>query len=462
MPAFSLTEVIDRTRGLARGADELGTGMRILRAAAIVASGTLIVRFGGMVKELMVAASFGRGDELEAFMMALLLPSFMLSIIAGGSNSSIIPVLADLRVNHSKSEAKKLMANAACLEGALLLAVTLLLALAAPMLFPMLCSGFSREKLMTTERIFYWLLPALFFRGFSSMWADVLNSGHKFALASMIPLATSLSTALALLAFGRSYGSNTLIGAFLVGSVLEASLLASALRREGWSLIPRWRGMDRHLRAVINQYLPGVASAVLMGSTDIIDNAMAAMLPAGSVAALSYGNKITSFVLGIGAASLTTAALPHLSTMAAERRIAEMRALLCRYVRFLLLVSVAVTVLLIACSREIVALLFQRGAFAASDTAVVSSVQAALLLQVPFFFISGFTVRFVMAFRANRIMFWGTAISAAVNVIGNYVFMIWFGVVGIALSTALVYAISAAYLLFMTMRLIDSREGEAP
>ena len=45
---------------------------------------------------------------------------------------------------------------------------------------------------------------------------------------------------------------------------------------------------------------------------------------------------------------------------------------------------------------------------------------------------------------------------------GNYVFMIWFGVVGIALSTALVYAISAAYLLFMTTRLIDSREGEAP
>ena len=436
--------------------------MRILRAAAIVASGALIVRFGGMVKELTVAAYFGRSDELEALMTAQLLPSFMLSIIAGGSNSSIIPVLADLRVNHGKSEAKKLMANAACLQGALLLAVTLLLALAAPMLFPMLCSGFSQEKLMTTERNFYWLLPALFFRGFSSMWADVLNAGHKFALASMIPLATSLSTVLALMAFGRSYGANTLIGAFLVGSVLEASLLASALRREGWSLIPRWRGMDGHLKAVINQYLPGVASAVMMGSTDVIDNAMAAMLPAGSVAALSYGNKITSFVLGIGAASLTTAALPHLSTMAAERRIAEMRALLWRYVRFLLLVSVPLTVLLIACSREIVALLFQRGAFAASDTAVVSSVQAALLLQVPFFFISSFTVRIVTALRANRIMFWGTVICAVTNVIGNYIFMSWFGVVGLALSTAIVYVVSAFYLLYATTKLITSVRRREP
>ena len=147
--------------------------------------------------------------------------------------------------------------------------------------------------------------------------------------------------------------------------------------------------------------------------------------------------------------------------MAAERRIAEMRALLWRYVRFLLLVSVPLTVLLIACSREIVALLFQRGAFAASDTAVVSSVQAALLLQVPFFFISSFTVRIVTALRANRIMFWGTVICAVTNVIGNYVFMSWFGVVGLALSTAIVYVVSAFYLLYATTKLITfcAKEG---
>ena len=232
MPGFSLTAVSDRTRGWARGADDLGTGMRIFRAATIVAGATLIVKFGGLAKELTVAGYFGRSDDLEAFMMALLLPSFMLSIIAGGSNSSIIPVLVDLRVNHGRSEAQRLMSSVACLGGGLLLTVALLLALAAPLILPGLCPGFSQEKLKMTERIFYWLLPALFIRGFSAMWADILNAGHKFALASLTPLATSLSIALALLALGRSYGANTLVGAFLVGSFVEATLLSSALRRE--------------------------------------------------------------------------------------------------------------------------------------------------------------------------------------------------------------------------------------
>ncbi|MGE0515464.1 MAG: murein biosynthesis integral membrane protein MurJ [Hyphomicrobiaceae bacterium] len=460
MAGGSLAGVLDRARGLALGGDHLGTGMRMIRATAVIASVTLVVRFGGMVKELMVAGYFGRSDELETFLMALLLPNFIASIMAGGFSPAMIPVLVDLRLHYGKADTQRLMSNAACLAAGLLLAITLLLALSAPYILAVLCSGFSQEKLQMTERIFYCLLPVLLIRGASTMWMDMLNSGHKFALASWAPLATSVSTALALLLLGSTYGANALVVGFLAGALLEASLLAIALRRDGWSLLPRWHGMDQHLAAVIKQYWPGVASAILMGSGDIIDSGMAAMLPAGSVAALGYGNKITSFVLGIGAASLMTAALPHLSAMAAKQRIAEMRIMLWRYVRLLLLVSVPLTLALIACSKEIVALLFQRGAFSADDTAIVASVQAALLLQVPFFFISGFAVRFVMALRANHIMLWGTAICVVTNALGNYIFMTWFGVVGIAVSTAIVYAISAAYLLYMTSKLLDLREKE--
>jgi putative peptidoglycan lipid II flippase len=460
--AASLSAVlVGRTRESTRDLDERVVGMRILRAATIVASAALIVRFGGMVKELMLAGYFARGDELEAFMMALLLPTFILSVIAGGSNSAIVPVLVDLSLNYGRNDVQRLISNVACLAGAMLLAVILMLALAAPMLLLVLCSGFSPQKLMLTEQIFYWLLPVLLIRGFSVMWADVLNAGHKFALASLIPLATSLSTVLALAAFGCEYGARTLVGAFLIGAVLEAALLAFAVRREGWSLLPRWYGMNAHLALALRQYLPGVASAILMGSTEIIDNAMATMLPTGSVAALSYGNKITAFVIGIGAASLTTAALPHLSAMAAEQRFSDMQALLWRYVRLLLLVSVPLTIGLVVFSKPIVALLFERGAFSASDTAVVANVQAALLLQVPFFFVSGFAVRFVMALRANRIMLWGTVICAITNVVANYTLMSRFGVVGLGLSTALVYVVSAAFLLYMATRLLDASRRRA-
>ncbi len=49
------------------------------------------------------------------------------------------------------------------------------------------------------------------------------------------PTGDVLETVLALMTFGRSYGANTLTNLPRSAPCFEASLLAPALRREGWS-----------------------------------------------------------------------------------------------------------------------------------------------------------------------------------------------------------------------------------
>ena len=81
--------------------------------------------------------------------------------------------------------------------------------------------------------------------------------------------------------------------------------------------MPRWHGLDHALRKVINQYIPVVAGAILMCGTMLVDQSMAAMLGAGSVATLNYGGKVVTLILGIGSVSLSTAVFPHFSRMVA-------------------------------------------------------------------------------------------------------------------------------------------------
>ena len=57
-----------------------------------------------------------------------------------------------------------------------------------------------------------------------------------------------------------------------------------------------------------------VVGALLMGSTPVIDQAMAAMLSPGSVSALSYGNKLISGIVAVGASTLSTALLGEPTT----------------------------------------------------------------------------------------------------------------------------------------------------
>jgi len=48
-------------------------------------------------KELVVAWRFGISNELDAFLIALLVPSFIINLVAGSFNSSFIPTYIRVR-----------------------------------------------------------------------------------------------------------------------------------------------------------------------------------------------------------------------------------------------------------------------------------------------------------------------------------------------------------------------------
>ena len=56
---------------------------KILRAALIIGVFTCLARAGTVFRELVVARTFGRSDALDAFLIALLLPAFFVTIISG-------------------------------------------------------------------------------------------------------------------------------------------------------------------------------------------------------------------------------------------------------------------------------------------------------------------------------------------------------------------------------------------
>jgi len=114
---------------------------------------------------------------------------------------------------------------------------------------------------------------------------------------------------------------------------------------------------------------------------------------------------------------------------------------------------------LIVFSKPLVQILFQRGAFNNSDTALVSRVQAFYAIQVPFYICGMLFVRFLSAVRRNDFLMYGSAISLILDVALNLLFMRIYGVSGIALSTSLVYVFAFFFLGACTIRFL-SRQTE--
>jgi len=417
-----------------------------------------VVNLAATVKELVVARQFGTSDTMDALLIAFLLPSYAVNVLAGSCSTALVPTFVQVRENEGKEKAQQLLSGVIIWNTAVLAAVSVLLALTASFILPILGSGFSMSKLALSRSLFFVFLPILVISGLRMTWAAVLNACDRFALAALSPGITTLVTIGLLLFMGRMLGIYALAVGTLSGYVIEAGLLGWGLRRNGFSLTPHWHGLDHALRKVVNQYIPVVAGALLMCGTMLVDQSMAAMLGAGSVATLNYGGKVLTLILGIGSVSLSTAVFPHFSRMVAVYDWTGIRHTLKTYTYLILLVTIPLTLILVYLSEPLVHLLFERGAFTSMDTWRVSQVQALFLLQLPFYFLGILMVRLISSLNMNHILVQAAIINLLCKIVFNYLLMQRLGAAGIALSTTLVYMVSFIYFSIMLYKLIKTLE----
>ena len=430
---------------------------RIAGAAVTTGSLTVVVKVASLGSTLVIASFFGTGDDLEAFLIAFLLPSTIINVVSGSISSAMVPAYVRVSERQGSEEAYALFCRVAFFAVGWLAVVAALCAVLSPYLLPLLGSGFDPEKLSLARRLLYLLLPVAIIKGLSTIYGSVLHANERFSLPAVAPVAVPIATVVATVMWTapstRIFG---VVAGTIAGMLAELVLLGWGLKRRGHALLPRWTRGGAGSRQVAAQCLPMVAAAVLMSGTAFVDQAMAASLPAGSVASLSYGTRLVSVILQIAAGAIAVAVLPFFSRLVEAQDWLQLRGVLRSYSTRILALGSAVSVLLFLFSEPLVGFVLERGTFSKADTALVGRVQAAYGLQIPFYVCGMMFVRVVSSMVASHVLTIGSLLNLVVNVLLNYVFMQRWGVVGIALSTAAVYALSCCYLMAMAYRRMPS------
>ncbi len=437
---------------------EQSINRRIFSAMLTVGFLTIIAKCASASKDFLIAYQFGASDALDAFIMALLVPTFAINLISGSLNAALIPTYIQVFNQDGAEAAQRLFSSTMVCTMLLLLIVTIGLFFVGPYLLPLVALGFSTEKLKLTASLYNILLPCLLITGVATTWNALLNARERFAAAGSTPIVAAVFTALLLVLFADMWGIYALAIGTILGFMLEVGVLGWCLRSQGVPLLPRWHGATPSLKQVQRQYAPVLAGAFMMGSTDIVGQSMAAMLGPGSNAVLSYGSKLPLLLLGIGSLAVSTTVLPYFSRMAADGDHVNIRHTLTTYARLILVVTIPLTLLLAYYSEPLVRLLFQRGAFSEADTQKVAWVQTLYLLQVPTFSLGILAVRLISSLQANRVLMWSSALNLFVTVSMTYGLMQWLAVAGIALATSVMYLLSMLFLMYMAGQLIKELE----
>lgn len=433
---------------------------RVFAAMVTVGGFTVLAKLAAVAKEIAVAYQFGTSDELDAFLIAFLLPQFAVNVMWGSLNGALIPTYIHVREQEGREAAQRVLSSLMVLGVGSVMALSVVLALTASSILPLVASGFAVEKLGLTHSLYDVLLPTLVLSGVATIWGAILNAENRFALAAVAPMATSIVTVIIVGVMAKHWGIYTLALGTIVGALIETGLLGWGLTREGISLIPKWYGMSPAAKQVLDQYTPALTANFLMGSTGLVSQSMAATLGPGSVSVLAYGKKVTDLILGVFGLSVGTAVLPHFSKMVSGEDWRGVRRTLMTYTRLLLLITLPLMLALIYFSEPIVKLLFQRGAFTEANAQFVGLVQVMYLLQVPAYVLSILLARLISALKAIHLLTWGAVINLCSITVLTYVLMQWFQVVGIALATSAMFCLSCAYLLVVSFRLLSQQSGE--
>lgn len=424
----------------------------LTESIAKVGGNTFLSRIAGFVRDLVVARVFGADAGTDAFFVAFKIPNFMRRLFAEGAFSvAFVPVLNAYKTKHGTSELKGFVDGMAGTFGAVLLGVTLLGVLGAPVLILIFAPGFSDEvdKQAMAVEMLRLTFPYLMFISLTAFAGGILNTYERFGVPAFTPVLLNVSLILCALWLAPEMErpiSALAWGVFIAG-IAQLVFQLPFLWRIGMLPRPRVDFRDPGVRRVIKLMVPALFGVSVTQIGLLLNTLLASFLVTGSITWLYYGDRLMEFPLGILGVGLGTVILPKLSQKHAEQSPEAFSRTLDWALRWVLLLGVPSAIGLLVLAGPMMAALFHSGEFTGEDVIMAARALMAYALGLTAFMGIKVLAPGFYACQDMKTPVRIAVIAMVVNVTFSLLLMFPLGHTGLALATTLSAVVNAGLLL---------------
>jgi putative peptidoglycan lipid II flippase len=437
---------------------------RLARSTALFSLATLLSRFFGLFREVVVRRYFGVEGSINTFTVAFQVPNLVRALVADSAlSAAFVPIFSEMLEKGDKARAWRVASTIFWLMLLGLGGVTALFMLLAPWVMrPFGYEGAEQDLVVGLSRV---LFPIVVLLGLSGVVVGILNSYEQFTVPALTPVLWNLAIILALVV-GVPRADSPSAELYIYADGVVAGTLIQFLFP-----IPWLRGLDGRLRMAIDVRDPAVKRIFalmvpvtlgigLINFNLLVDTFFAARYidPLLAPSAIDAAFRIYMLPQGIFAVAVATVLFPALSRLAARSDTAGFRETVSsglRQIGFLLIPASAVTAVL---SVPIVRLLYERGAFGADETTIVAHGLAAFVVGLTF---NGTMLMLNRAFFSLQNAWIPTAVALG-NLILNVALdaaLFRVGIWGIPLATSIVNIAGTVALLVLLRRRLGRLQG---
>ncbi len=356
--------------------------MNLLKALAAISSMTLLSRILGLIRDAVIARQFGVSTGTDAFLVAFRLPNLLRRIFAEGAFSqAFVPILSEYRNTRSAQDTKAFVDHVATLLALVLLLVSVVGILAAPLIVYLSAPGFaaSPDKFQVTVDLLRITFPYILFISLTSFAGGILNTWSRFSVPAFTPVLLNVSFIVFALLLVPYFDPpiKALAWAVFAGGILQLAFLLPFLARIG--MLPKLRIelRDPGVWRLLKLMGPAIFGVSVSQVSLLISTIFASFLVTGSVTWLYYADRLMELPTGLLGVALGTILLPSLSKSFAEKTGEEYSRLLDWGLRLTFVLALPCAAALALLGIPLISTLFHHGAFEADDVMMTRQALAA-------------------------------------------------------------------------------------
>jgi putative peptidoglycan lipid II flippase len=406
----------------------------------------------GVLLDVMVVALFGMSWHTDAYFIAVTIPLVIVTLMMLQATRVVQPLFINKRETQGEPAGWNYLNLIITGGTAIVAALSAVGVLLSPLLMRLQAAGSPSDEALLATRLSMYLFLILPLNFPVVVMRAALQSLGIFALTGAAKFFENCFKILLLLWLGRTLGVEALVWGALTGTLFEILVFYLVLRHKGFRFHSVWSFKHPDMiQAYSLMIFPLVGQACAVG-VESLTNALGSMLGPGNVTALRLATRIIESFAGLLVGSIVIAAMPTIAASVATRKSEATRTHLQHGLYLLLLVTIPFSVWLAMVNRPLISLLYERGSFSASDTALVANI---LLLMIPYVFLGRFRGLLELPFFAEqdtKTPLLSAMVSAILFVATSFFLVHVAGVYGIPLGRSFGYLLGAWFLSHLLRR----------
>ncbi len=331
----------------------------------------------GLLRDRLLAGTFGAQNELDVYYAAFTIPDFIaLILVFGAISAAIIPIFSQYLVNSKEEAWRYTNALLNVFLGGLII-VSIFFIIFAPFFVKLIAPGFTPEKQAMTASLMRIMFLSPILLGLSNIVSGILQVFHRFLVTALAPLMYNIGIIIGILVLVPRFGFVGLAWGVVLGGVLHLLIQLPAFFYSGF----RVQGLGFRLQ---NFKHPGVIKTLIMmvprslglGAgqfNTMITTSIASTLAVGSVAVFNLAGNLSSLCVNAIAISLSTAIFPSMSLAHLQNDKHVFNQKFSHALRQILFLLVPISFLIFLLRAQIVRVILGTGRFGWTDTRLTAA-----------------------------------------------------------------------------------------